>query len=305
MDIQQLKYFLCIAKYRNFTKAAEHFYIGQPALSRQIFDLEKQLGVKLFTRSNRSVELTSAGEILQKEGTLLIERINNLTEKTRRAGEGKIGSLRMASLGQFNKAVTQLIQDFRLSYPDIKFRIERYDVESLNESILYDAFDIGISFAFAVSKYHELDWITLYKEKFCVLMPQDHPLTKKSKLYADDLVNSTIILPEYICPTFFKRLFLILQYNNNMEDSRLGPLITYASSMESLLLQVTSGFGISLIPYFIVSDLGNNYLCTKFIEDIDSSEEVVLVWRKDNENASVNKFIEHTRDVFRLAKAKE
>ena len=88
MDIRYLRSFVAVAQCLSFTKAAERIYIGQSALSKQIADLEAELGVELFMRHHRSLELTPAGKTLLKEGINLIDKVAEMIEKTRQAQLG-------------------------------------------------------------------------------------------------------------------------------------------------------------------------------------------------------------------------
>ena len=296
MDIQKLKYFLYLAEFKNFTKAAEHFYIGQPAFSRQIFSLEKELGTPLFVRNNRTVQLTAAGEILQKEGTQLIDRINYITEKVQLAGKGTIGALSVASLGHFHDIIPMMIQNFLLKYPNIQFRIERYGISELNDAILNGNFDLGITFEYCAPESEELEKEFLCKEQYCVLSAKASNISKRgTQITSKDLLEQNLILLNYADPPFYKQIF-----HNNIDiqkNQELRPHITYTSSMESVLLQVTSGLGVTIVPTFIVSDSKTNgHFSIQYLSDIDTREDVTLVWRKDNYNPALKKFIELARE---------
>ena len=298
MDIQQLKYFLYVAKYRNFTKAAEHFYIGQPALSRQIFDLEKQIGVQLFVRSNRSVELTTAGEVLQQEGNKLIDHFNSVIEKTQKAGEGKLGYLKLATLGYVNYTVANLIRDFHLAYPLIKFIVERHDVEAINDLILCGDADMGLTFRFCITAYEDFEYKVICKEGFSILAGQDTAIAKKEEIRITDLLNENFIFPDSAMPYFFNKIFPGYAFSR---ERKTNQNFTYTSTIESLLMQVGAGMGISLLPDFSVADLkANPYFIIKKISDLDTNEDVVLVWHRANRNFVNKQFLEFAQNFFQI-----
>lgn len=298
MDIQQLKYFLYVAKYRNFTKAAEHFYIGQPALSRQIFDLEKQIGVQLFIRNNRSVELTAAGEVLQQEGSKLIDHFNSVIEKTQKTGEGKLGYLKLATLGYFNYNVANMIRDFHIAYPLIKFIVERHDMESINDSIMCEDADLGLTFLFCVTNNEDFEWKVICKEGFSILTGQDTAIAKKDEICVSDLINENFVLLDYAAPHFFNKIFPGFAFTG---DKKSNQYFTYTSTLESLLMQVGAGMGIALLPDFSVADLKTNpYFSIKKIVDLDTNEDVVLVWNKNSRNFVNKQFLEFAHNFFQI-----
>ena len=288
MDIQQLKCFLSVAKYHNFTKASEHLYIGQPALSRQIFDLEKQLGVKLFIRNNRSVTLTPAGEVLKQEGERLIQHIDRVIEKTKKAAEGILGHLRVAMVGYFNKTITQFIQRFMAEYSNIKLELDQLEAVSLNNAVLSGDCDIGISYKFAITNPDEVEQEEIFQEKFWIIAPKNSAIFEKQKVSFTDLMNEKIILPDGPPPYFLKPLFH--EYNVLTKGKTSCPIIP-AVSPESMFLQVKAGMGISVVPGFAVTDLKNSEdLRILDIDGVDMVQQVVMFWKKDSQNPACKNF---------------
>ena len=124
MDTEQIRDFLAVARYKNFSKAAESLYIGQPALSRRISALERQLGVQLFLRSNKAVELTKAGEILREEAQHIIEQLEQLEEKMQAAEQGVTGSIRVTTMGHLSDRVLQVIKRTIAALPDCEVELD-------------------------------------------------------------------------------------------------------------------------------------------------------------------------------------
>lgn len=95
MNLNQLKYFITVAEYQNFTLAARQHFISQTAVTQQIQALEEQLGIKLFDRARRPIALTLAGQVFLIEAKAICERMNLAIEKTKEAATGLVGSLRI------------------------------------------------------------------------------------------------------------------------------------------------------------------------------------------------------------------
>lgn len=121
MELRHLRYFIAVAEERNIGRAAARLHISQPPLTRQIQQLEEQLGVQLFNRTPRGMELTPAGELLLDEAKNINAVIEQATERTQRAGQGKFGRLDVAIFGSaILDTIPRLLADFRGAYPDVK-----------------------------------------------------------------------------------------------------------------------------------------------------------------------------------------
>ncbi|BBM51841.1 LysR family transcriptional regulator [Leptotrichia trevisanii] len=169
MELRILKYFLMVAKEENITKAAKSLYITQPTLSRQLAQLEEELGVKLFTRSNHKILLTEDGKFLQRRA----REILYLTEKTKKelsydneivAGEISIGCGEFLGMNELSK----LLSEFQEKYPNVKFDIYSGTAEDIIYRIEHGFLDMGLVF----------DYINKEKYKFIRLKNGDFWLEK-------------------------------------------------------------------------------------------------------------------------------
>lgn len=289
MDIQQIKYFLTLAKYRNFTKAARYLHISQSALSRQILDLEQDVRTELFNRTSRSVTLSAAGEVFLIEAQKLMKHYDQMITMTREAGQGKSGRLRIGSLDTINDRIMRLIKMFRTEYPDVHLTIESYNTTSLTEAVLCGDLDLGFTFLFAVRDFEEITRRVLCREQFCILLSKDSPVAGKPSVTLDDLRTEHIILPQFVHPPFIEHFIL---------DMKAGS-ISYTDSMESLLLQVASGFGISFVPSFLL-ERNERYrnICIREMPEDFAAVDVVLAWNRDRVNSAADAFIDLSARVF-------
>lgn len=193
MELRVLKYFLAVAREENFTKAAQQLHVTQPTLSRQIADLEEELGVKLFIRSNHNIILTEDGLLLKQRA----QEILSLTDKTKRdfiqkekmlAGTISIGS------GEYRSTeyLAKIIAEFRKLYPKVSYEIYSGNTLNIRDYIERGLLDIGlISETVDMHKYH---FITMpNKEEWGVFVPQNSAFAEKKEITPQDLAGMPLL----------------------------------------------------------------------------------------------------------------
>lgn len=193
MELRVLNYFLAIAREENFTRAAEQLHVTQPTLSRQIADLEEELGVKLFIRSNHNIVLTEDGMILKRRA----QEILSLAEKTKRdflqKDEALTGTISIGS-GEFRSTeyLAKIIAEFHKKYPDVKYEIYSGNANNIRDYIERGFLDIGLmSEPIDLRKYHFLNMPT--KEQWGVFVLDNSPLFLKTSISPQDLVGMSVI----------------------------------------------------------------------------------------------------------------
>lgn len=194
MENRVLKYFLVVAREQNITKAAEILHISQPALSRQLMQLEEELGVKLFVRGKRNITLTEEGLYLRQKAREIVD----LTEKTEREFATGLTSLNgVISIGmgetQASSFIADAIREFGREYPNVRFEIIANNADFTREQLEKGLIDVGILLEpVDLSKY---DFIRLpVKDIWGVLLPSKCPLCEKSFVTAEDLKDSKIFM---------------------------------------------------------------------------------------------------------------
>lgn len=195
MELRVLNYFLAIAREENITKAAQTLHVTQPTLSRQIAQLEEELGVKLFVRSNHNISLTEDGMILKRRA----QEIISLADKTKKdfmnkeetlSGEIAIGS------GEFQSTrfLSQLIAAFKEKYPLVRYEIYSGNTGNIQDNIERGLLDIGlINEPVDIRKYDFVS--TAQKEKWGVMVKKDSELADKEFVRPDELIGYPLIIP--------------------------------------------------------------------------------------------------------------
>ncbi len=195
MEFRVLKYFLTVAREENMTKAAELLYITQPTLSRQIAELEEEIGTPLFVRSNRNVTLTDAGMLFRRRVEELIALEDKIKEEF--GGEQKqlTGTVSIGMAEAFSaNIVADAISDFRVKYPAVKFELFTAMADIVLERIDKGILDIG--FLLEPVNVDKYDFIRLpHKERLGLYMRTDDPLAQKSEVLPEDMKDLPLIVP--------------------------------------------------------------------------------------------------------------
>ena len=193
MILRHINYFLAVAKYRSFTRAATALYVSQPALSQQIKQLEETLGTPLFDRSGRSIKLTDAGEVYARyahralqdleEGQRAIHDVQNLSR----------GALRIAITPTFTTyLIGPLIQAFHTRYPNVTLSVQEMSQEQMEKQLLDDEFGLGIAFEDVRSA--EIEAHILLIETLALVVSKSHPLAQQPAIDLQMLSEQSFVL---------------------------------------------------------------------------------------------------------------
>lgn len=198
MDIRVLEYFLAVAREESITKAAKALSMTQPPLSRQLKELEDELGKQLFIRGNKKVTLTEEGILLRKRAEELIELMEKTKEEIR-SSEERIHGTVLIGAGE-SDAVSFLARTARrlqMSHPDISYHLYSGDATSITEKLDHGLIDFGLLVEpVDISKYEYLRLPV--KDTWGVLMRRDSPLAVKDHILAEDLWEKPLLVSHQI-----------------------------------------------------------------------------------------------------------
>lgn len=235
MELLHLRYFQTVARTEHMTKAAKQLNIVQPALSRTITSLEKELGVELFTRTGKSIKLNSNGK-------LFLETVDEMLY-TLEKGKKKLFDISKQSeleikllVSAGSNTLSNLIVQFKKVYPDVTFKLHQHISSNLD---IHD-FDFHISSSFEEIK--NTTSITLLEEELLVCIPSNHHLSNKTNIFLEELSNDNFISFESNKP--FRQISDTLCLN-----AGFTPHVTFESDVPSIVRElISAGLGVSLIP---------------------------------------------------------
>lgn len=278
IEFRHLRYFLAVAEDLHFRKAAERLYISQPGLSRQIKQMEEDLGIKLFERHNRKVKLTQAGVFLKSEVSRNLKSLEDSFNHAKLLQEGKYGKLKFGYVGSaMQEIIPNLLLKFGKEYPEVQFGLNEMDNKIQIESLLSQDIDIGFVRLDRVPR--GLDILPVLEEPFYLVLPKSHPINADDFIDLSQLKNESFILfdPSY-SPSYYENVMQIF------DESGFSPIVSHNTIHASTIYKlVENNFGLSIVP----KSLQYGYdLNVKFIELHNISQKTILsaVWDKNNRN---------------------
>jgi DNA-binding transcriptional LysR family regulator len=196
MELRHLRYFVAVAEQRSFLRAARHLRVAQPALSRQIRDLEHTLGVTLFHRQPRGVVLTTAGEAFLVEARLTLEGAARAIAAARRAEQERTTVLHFAhgsEMGVYAPLVADLVTAFRTAYPNVEVRVSNWKQTELLEAVRSHEVDVAATFLMNWPEQEFQAYRILQSAINGVLLGSVHPLASRPSVQLRELRDSTFL----------------------------------------------------------------------------------------------------------------
>ncbi len=300
MELRHLKYFVAVAEELHFSRAARRLHIAQPPLSQQIRALEGELGLPLFVRTSRKVELSEAGRIFLEQARLVLaqaEQARQTMISARRGDAGEIG------IGFVTSAVytllPKILREFTRGRDGVSIRC--FEMNSPEQKIALQERRIQVGFNRTRLGDPTLHWETLSRERLILALPTDHARAAQARIRLRDFSGDRFIL--------FGRLQGQAIYDAIFAAcARAGfePRIAQdGNSMQTTLALVAAGLGIAMVPSSL-QHWQRPGVIYRELPTADADEiELALVWRKDELSPVVRSFLEVARTVAHLSRLAE
>lgn len=277
MTTQQLQNVLILAKKLHFTKAAEEIAIVQPALSRQIKQLEEEVGAKLFRRNKRSVVLTEAGAYFIGEVEKIMHQIHRVKERTGQIHRGEAGAIRIGFTHSVMQTILpEILKKIHTHLPGMKTILKELNNKTQYQGLLNGTLDLG--FATNPLVPAGLKSKILHVDNFVVLLPIHHPVSE------DNFSDFSIFAEEeFIFPSPSDGIHYVRQIEAICLEAGFTPKIIHETDSASTGFRlIEAGLGISLEP---ISSLRGLLLPLKQIElkNVRQKAELTMLWREDLE----------------------
>lgn len=296
MELRHLRYFVAVGEEEHFGRAALRLRVAQPALSRQIQDLEREIGFKLFDRLSRGVKISAAGRLFLEEARRILHQLNEATERARRVARGQSGTLRLGFTENvsWRGVVPDSFRLFRDRYPDAELQLN--PLPSLQQLEAVQSGQLEAGFMLNPPKPdRELDQLPVAVYDLALAAPAAHPLAKIKNLRLRDMTEARFIwFPRRESVAFYDRL----RYECFRGGLRSPRIVQEASNEATILTLVAQGMGVGFVVETARWRCPDGVAILK-VADLRVSLPLALVWRKDNLSPLLAKFV---ADVGTLAK---
>lgn len=247
-ELHQLRLFLAVAQELHFRKAAEQMHIAQPALSQQIKSLETRLGVQLFARHNRRVELTRAGHALVEHARRTLVQAEHAVEVTRAAARGEAGLLRLGFVGSVSyQLLPTLVRHIRDRAPGLELQLTQLTTDAQIDALMRGEIDVGIARRDGAATPRQLRHFPLLHEPINAVLPLGHRLAREQTLPLSALQREAFIFPPREHARRFHDWLLQLCLTAGFSP-RIGQRTLQFPALIGL---VAAGLGVGLVPRMV------------------------------------------------------
>lgn len=287
VEIKQLKYFVKIAELEHFGQAAEELHVVQPALSRQIKQLEEELGVELFERLPRGVKLSAAGKVMLEKARNLLHDLDRLVYATKQAAEGKTGFIKIgfADGVTYGGHLSEIVRDFRKRAPDVD--VELIHASSLSQWDLLELESIDLGFVYWLPpNRHNIAYHTINCEKIMLATTTASGFADKKEIYLSDLAETPFVwIKRKESPQFYD---MILARCNKAGVTL--KVIQETNTESSILSLVAAEVGSSFITEAANKRRPENVVLLP-VKDLDCELKLSAIWRKADNNPALKELL--------------
>jgi len=292
VDFRHLKYFLAVAEELNIGRAAMRLHISQPPLTRNIKALEEQLGVELFVRTAKGVELTQAGEMFKEEAHNIRMLVEAAVDRVQRVGEGKLGRIDVGIFGSaIYEIIPKLLQEFKLGLPGVSVVLHTMTKSEQIEALRQRR--ITIAFNRMTRPEPDIGQELVTTERLFAVLPEGHPLTADKAVPFRSLASLPLVLfPNVGQPNFVDRVKeLCKQHGFEPEIAQIvGDPITG-------IALVARGFGFTLIPMSVANAMTFSGVTFRPLADApDATVDLSVLYRATDSSPLLKSFLAVVRN---------
>lgn len=276
MELRHLKYFLKLAEELSFVRAADKLFISQPPLSRQIKELETELGATLFERNNKRVILTEAGKYYQKEIQELVQNLERINLTTKKISQNQSGEFRIAYVSStFSGDISKLIQFLSNKYPYVNFRL--YEVPTVKQIAALESGKIDLGIIRAPLHSPKIESKLWFKDSFSLVFNRNRYDIHSEADFTRLKEETFVFFNKDYAPQFYDALLQICaQYGFN-------PKVVHESNNISSIIQlVKNGLGVSIVPTTIQKTHNFSELAFVELKKVNLYTDILLAMPKGN-----------------------
>ena len=302
MELRQLRYFVAVAEEEHYGRAEQRLRVAQPALSRQIQNLEEEIGCELFERLSRGVKITAAGKLFLEDARRIMTEITDATARAKRVASGQSGTLKIGFLESIScyGIVPDTIGDFQERHPEMELQLKALKSAEQISAIQTGALDAGFAVPL-VSPGHRLAHLQAGLIKTVLAVPKGHTLTTLRSIRLRDLTDMPFIwFPRWSIPNAYERLMAACA-----RGGLKAPRIIQESGVETIVLSlVQCRVGIAFV------NSAARWRCPPGVtllpvRDLNVTFPFSLMWKKDNNSPLLAKFAADVKSMVERRGANE
>jgi len=273
--MRQLRYFVAVAEELSFTRAAAHLHVSQPPVSRQIMQLEQEVGVALLERSKQYVRLTDAGRHFYDEARAILAAAQSAMLSTRRVATGQVGKLSLGLGGTAAYVLPDVLSKFRQRFPEVELVLNPLNLAYHQAALADEKIDVGL--VIMPIDNVELDTQLLIRLRLVVALPVGHALSARRTLSLKELAEQPFVMVPWSQGQGFGRLVMKICRRAGF----LPQIVQEAEPMESVVGMVAAGAGIAIVPQSM-QQLHLRKVVYRPIRENYAFADLAVAWRKTN-----------------------
>ncbi|MEJ3659329.1 LysR substrate-binding domain-containing protein [Actinomycetes bacterium KLBMP 9759] len=295
MDLRQLRYFLAVAEERSVTRAAARLHLTQPPLSAQLARLENELGVPLFVRHRRGVDLTDAGRQLVEHARRLLSDVETATDAVRRTGQGRSGRLTLAFVPSVVwSGLAELLRRFHGARPDVELRFLEARTDAVTEHVRAGRADLGIvnlpPGGAGEGVGPDLDAAVIRREPMVAVLPRERAGAERVDL-------AELAGEPFLCPAMPGWGGLTRHIVGACRLSGFEPRLREVDLVHTVVALVGAGFGVSVLPASVERVCGTDAVTRPLARPVPVVETALLRRRAEPPSPPVQRFLRMALDT--------
>ena len=294
MELRHIRYFLAVAEEMNFSRAAEKLCIAQPPLSRQIMDLEEELGVSLFNRKRHALSLTDEGVLFKQYAIQVLDLVDHSTSEVRELKHGLQGMLNLGTVeGNAPRLLAEWISGFHEENPHVQYTLWNGNSDDVVTRVMNGLCEVAV-----IMEPHNgvgLNSIPIYSEKWVAIIPKNHPIlkNKSKKVTMDEIADYELIIPS--------RESRLAEIGNWFKDTNKTPKVRCRVAHVLSAYELTrQGLGIAIFPASASNIVNSDEVTIKEFEDPAPTVSYILVWNKNKTlSHAATEFIDYIKEIIK------
>jgi DNA-binding transcriptional LysR family regulator len=297
MELRHLRYFVAVGEEQHYGRAAQRLRVAQPALSRQIQDLESEIGCQLLDRLPRGVKINAAGKSFLDDARRILQQANEAAMRAGRVARGQSGTLRVgfAENASWHGVVPDSFRQFRQRQPDAELQLNPMSSLAQVDAVRSGRLDAGFVFNMLKSE-RELAQIQVATHNVVLAVPKGHDLTKVKTIRLRDMCDTDFVFfPRRQSPAYYD-LLMRECFRGGLKTPRI---VQEAADQATILSLVTCRLGVSFVSDSTRWRCPAGVVLLKLI-DLDLPLPFSLVWRKDNDSPLLKQFVANVQQLSPL-----